>query len=111
MAVRLGDRGASSVTIIKSRNARRLAALDVSRCSTIKWVQDLAGFEDPCSSSLVLHLFESTRRILSIPIRKKAVTPEDIWLLFDKFTFHYRIRVPPRIYIYICRKFTTTHCF
>ena len=62
-------------------------------CSTIdevhyglKWVHDLAGLPDPCNSSLVLHLIESAKRLLSIPVKKKEpVTPEVIQLLFAKY--------------------------
>ena len=53
-------------------------------CSTIekvhyglKWVLDLAGLPDPCSSSLVLPLKESAKRLVSIPVKKKEPeTPE-----------------------------------
>ena len=42
----------------------------------LKWVHDLAGLPDPCNSSLVLSLIESSKRLLSIPVKKKEpVTP------------------------------------
>ena len=45
----------------------------------LKWVHDLAGLPDPYNSSLVLPLKESSRRLLSIPVKKKEPeTPEAI---------------------------------
>ena len=45
----------------------------------LKWVHDLAGQPDPCSSPVVVQLLESAKRLLSVPVKKKEpVTPEII---------------------------------
>ena len=49
----------------------------------LKWVYDLAGLPDLCNSSIFLHLIESAKRFLSVPVKKKEpMTPEAIQLLF-----------------------------
>ena len=52
----------------------------------LKWIHQIAGYEDPCIAPIVLSVLEAAKRLLSRPVHKKeAVTPETIILLFDKF--------------------------
>ncbi len=52
----------------------------------IKWVHQISGYADPCSSPIVLAVLEAARRLLSVPIKKKEpVTPEIMLSLFIKF--------------------------
>ena len=51
-----------------------------------KWVHDLAGQPDPCSSPVVVQLLESAKRLLSVPVKnKEPVTPEIIQRLVTQY--------------------------
>ena len=53
----------------------------------LKWVHDLAGQPDPCSSPVVVQLLESAKRLLSVPVKKKEpVTPE---IIIQSLATHY----------------------
>ena len=52
----------------------------------LKWVHDLAGQPDPCSSPVVAQLLESAKTLLSVSVKKKEpVTPEIIQRLVTQY--------------------------
>ena len=52
----------------------------------IKWIHEITGYENPCTSSLIMSVLEAGCRLLSKPARKKeVVTPETIQSLFLMF--------------------------
>ena len=54
--------------------------------SSISWAHNLAGFPDPCHSSLVLQVKEGVLRECSRPVTKKEpILPEHLLLLVEKY--------------------------
>lgn len=52
----------------------------------VRWVHEVSGHKNPCSSPIVINILEAAKKLLSVPLKKKEpVTPEIMLSLFRRF--------------------------